>query len=97
MLWGLTPDGPGRLQQGGRRQHHVIRPFRLERVTLPPVRDPLISGLTMRDVALESNEKIYPWSGDRYPANDTFTYVVDLDDIAPFVHVREIRPCAGRK
>jgi beta-galactosidase len=38
----------------------------------------------MRDVVLEGTEKIYPWAGDRYPAKDTFTSVVDLDDIAPF-------------
>jgi hypothetical protein len=84
ILWGLTPDGLADFNKVV-GQNHVIRPFRLERVTLPPVRDPLISGLTMRDVVLESNEKIYPWSGDRYPANDTLTYVVDLDDVAPFV------------
>ncbi len=85
MLWGLTPDGLADFNKVV-GQNHVIRPFRLERVTLPALRDPLISGLTMRDVVLESNEHIYPWSGDRYPANDTLTYVVDLDDIAPFVH-----------
>src|SRR5437763_5702523 len=64
-------------------EHH-IRPFRLELFSLPAVRDPLLAGLTMRDVVLESTERIYPWSGDRYPANDTFTHVVSLDDIAPF-------------
>ncbi len=84
MLWGLTPDGLADFNKVV-GQNHVIRPFRLERVTLPAVRDPLLSGLTMRDVVLESNEKINPWSGDRYPADDTLTYVVDLDDIAPFV------------
>jgi len=84
MLWGLTPDGLADFNKVV-GQEHVIRPFRMERVTLPALRDPLISGLTMRDVVLESNEKIYPWSGDRYPAKDTLTYVVDLDDVAPFV------------
>lgn len=64
---------------------HVMRPFKRERVTLAPVRDPLGAGLTLRDVALESSEKIYPWAGDRYPADDTFTHVVDLADIAPFM------------
>ena len=63
---------------------HALRPFRMERVSLPPNRDGLTAGLSLRDVALESAEKIYPWAGDRYPAADSFTHVVDLDDIAPF-------------
>ncbi|OWK41112.1 hypothetical protein [Fimbriiglobus ruber] len=84
VLWGVTPAGLGDFNKLVGFDH-VIRPFKMERVTLPPVRDPLLAGLTIRDMALESAEKIYPWSGDRYPANDTFTYVVDTDDIAPFV------------
>lgn len=65
-------------------RNHVMRPFRMERVALPVIRDPILSGLTMRDVVLESNEKIFSWRGDRYPAKDGFTHVVDLDDVAPF-------------
>lgn len=85
MLWGLTPAG----QKDYNRVvgvDHAIRPFRMERVSLPARRDPLLAGLTTRDVVLEGTERIYPWAGDRYPAKDTFTYVVDLDDVAPFVH-----------
>jgi len=83
MLWGLTPEGLADFNTivG---QHHVIRPFQMERVTLPALRAPVLAGLTMRDVVLESGEKIFPWSGDRYPSKDTFSYVVDLNDIAPF-------------
>jgi beta-galactosidase len=83
MLWGLTPYG---LKSFNRLVgfDHVIRPFRMERVSLPAVRDPILAGLTMRDVVLESTKKIFPWSGDLYPADNTFTHVVDLDDIAPF-------------
>ena len=83
MLWGLTPEGLANFNQivGF---NHVIRPFGMERVTLPLQRDPILAGLTSRDVAQESAEQIYPWAGDRYPAKDTFTHVVDLDDIAPF-------------
>jgi hypothetical protein len=83
ILWGLTPEGLASFNQivG---VNHVMRPFRMERVSLPALRDPLLAGLAMRDVVLESNERIYPWAGDRYPAKDTFTHVVDLDDIAPF-------------
>lgn len=84
MLWGLTPTG---LKDFNRIVgiDHVIRPFRMERVSLPGRRDPLLAGLTTRDVVMEGTERIYPWAGDRYPAKDTFTHVVDLDDIAPFV------------
>ncbi len=84
MLWGLTPEGLADYNKlvGF---NHVIRPFRMERVTLAAKRDPLLAGLTARDVVLESSERIYPWSGDRYPGKDGFTCVVDLDDIAPFV------------
>ena len=51
---------------------------------MPAVRDPLLSGLTIRDVALESTKRIFPWSGDVFPSDDAFTNVVDLDDVAPF-------------
>jgi beta-galactosidase len=83
MLWGLTPEGLGAFNKMV-GQNHAFRPFTLERVALPAKRDPVLAGLTLRDVVLESTEKLYPWAGDRYPANDTFTYVVDLDDVAPF-------------
>ncbi len=83
MLWGLEPNGlAGFNKVVG--VDHVIRPFGMERVTLPAQRDPILAGLTSRDVAQESAEHIYPWAADRYPAKDTFTHVVDLDDIAPF-------------
>ncbi|MDR3634726.1 MAG: glycoside hydrolase family 2 TIM barrel-domain containing protein [Isosphaeraceae bacterium] len=83
MLWGLTPEGLADYNAVV-GQDHVIRPFRMERVSLPPVRDPILSGLTMRDVVLESTRQIFPWSGDKFPADDAFTHVVDLDDVAPF-------------
>ena len=83
MLWGLTPDGLASYDKIVGVEH-AIRPFGLERVTLPAVRDSLLAGLTSRDVAQEGTEQINPWAADRYPAKDTFTYVVDLDDIAPF-------------
>lgn len=83
FAWGLTPEG---LPHFNRLVgvEHLLRPFELERVTLPPVRDPLLSGITVRDVTMESAEKIFPWAGDKYLVDDEFTYIVDLDDIAPF-------------
>jgi beta-galactosidase len=83
MLWGLTPAGLADFNRlVGRR--HVLRPFRMERVTLRARRDPVTAGLTMRDVVMDSGRQIDPWAGAKYPADDCFTYVVDLDDIAPF-------------
>ena len=83
MAWGLSPQG---LADFNRLVgvEHLLRPFELERVSLPAVRDPLLAGLTARDVTMESAEKIFPWAGDMYLVDDEFTYVVDLDDIAPF-------------
>jgi beta-galactosidase len=83
MLWGLTPEGLADYNKVV-GVHHVLRPFKMERVALPGQRDPLLAGITARDVVLEGTEQIYPWAGDRYPGKDTFTHVVDLDDIAPF-------------
>ena len=84
MVWGLTPPALADFNKLVGFDH-LIRPFRTERVTLAVPRDPLAAGLSLRDVALESAEKIYPWAGDRYPAADTFTHVVDLADVAPFL------------
>ncbi len=83
FAWGLTPDG---LASFNRLVgvDHLIRPFELERVGLPTVRDPLMAGLTIRDVTMESAEQIFPWAGDKYLVDDEFSYLVDLNDIAPF-------------
>jgi len=83
MAWGLTPEGLASFNQVV-GVDHMLRPFDLERVGLPASRDPLLSGLTVRDVTLESAEKIFPWAGDRYLVDDEFTFVVDFDDVAPF-------------
>ncbi len=88
MLWGLTPEGLASFNTLVGFPHS-IRPFQMERVQLASQRDALLAGVTTRDVALESTQKINPWAGDRYPAKDTFTHVVDLDDIAPFVQSNE--------
>jgi beta-galactosidase len=86
MAWGLTPDGLADFNKLVGVEH-VLRPFELERVNLPAVRDPILAGLTVRDVAMESSEQIFPWAGDKFLVDDEFTYVVDLDDIAPFCEI----------
>jgi beta-galactosidase len=83
MAWGLTPEGlPDFNKIVG--VEHLLRPFELERVGLPAVRDPLMSGITVRDVTMESAEQIFPWAGDKYLVDDEFTWIVDLSDVAPF-------------
>ena len=36
---------------------------------------------------MESGEQMFPWAGDKYLVDDEFTYIVDLDDIAPFCEI----------
>lgn len=61
---------------------HMIRPFRLERVTLENPQFPLAATLGNRDVALYSPERLQHstiWISD-----NTFSAVVDGRDVAPF-------------
>lgn len=83
LLHGLTPEG---LQSYNRIVgfEHMIRPFRMERVTLPPHRSALTAGLTLTDVVMYSGERIFGWTSDEYLASDIFSYCVDYDDVAPF-------------
>jgi hypothetical protein len=83
MLCGLTPEG---LADYNRvvGVPHVIRPFKRERVTFPPVRNPLTAGLTTGDIVMLSGKRIFGWTADEYVASDVFTHVVDLEDLAPF-------------
>ncbi len=83
FAWGLTPEGLASFNTivG---VDHVIRPFRRERVTLPAIRDPVESGLTMRDVVMDSGTTIASWTGQRFASSDSYSYVVDYDEIAPF-------------
>jgi beta-galactosidase len=83
VLNGLTPEGLAHYNRlvGW---DHVIRPFRLERVTLAPVRRPVMAGVSAGDVAMYSSKQIFSWTAGNYVVNDEFTYVVDYDEIAPF-------------
>jgi hypothetical protein len=83
LLCGLTPEGLADYNQivG---VNHVIRPFKRERVTFPAVRNPLTAGLTTGDIVMLSGKRIFGWTADEYVASDVFSYVVDLDDLAPF-------------
>ena len=94
MLWGVTPQG---LHDFNKLVgfDHAIRPFRREKVQLAAVRDPLTSGLSQRDVVLLSGERIFGWTSDEYVADDVFTYVVDLDNLAPFMQGQGIEGTAS--
>ncbi len=83
ILNGLTPEG---LADFNRLVgfDHMIRPFGRERVTFPPLRHPLTAGLTGNEIAMYSSERIFPWTAGNFTASDEFSYVVDLDDVAPF-------------
>ena len=83
MLWGLTPDG---LKDFNRLVgfNHVLRPFRRERVLLSYPLDPLASGLTLKDVVMDTGQKLYPWMALKEPDQNAFLWLVDHDDIAPF-------------
>ena len=83
MLFGLTPEGLADYNKLVGYEH-LMRPFEMERVSLPATRDSILSGLTTRDVVMESGQRINAWAGDRYMASDVFTSILDIDDIAPF-------------
>jgi beta-galactosidase len=83
VLHGLTPDGlAGYNQLVG--FEHMIRPFRRERVTFAPLRHPLTAGLSLADVQLYSSKAIFSFQSGNYVASDTFSHVVDLEDVVPF-------------
>ena len=83
LLCGLTPEG---LADYNRvvGVNHAIRTFKRERVTFPPVRNPLTAGLTTGDIVMLSGKRVFGWTADEYVASDVFSYVVDLDELAPF-------------
>ncbi len=83
MLFDVTPEGLADYDKVV-GYAHLIRPFEMERVTLPAARDPILSGLTTRDVVMESGQRIYAWAGDRFMSSSEFSYILDIDDIAPF-------------
>ncbi len=83
LLCGLKPEG---LSAYNRIVGftHMIRPFRQEKVTLPPVRSPLLAGLATSDIVMSSGRRIFDWQAGDYPDTNAFSYVVDYEDVAPF-------------
>lgn len=83
VFHGLTPEGLGDYNKIVGFDH-MIRPMQRERVSFPPVKDPLMAGLTLGDVVLLSGERIFGWTSDEYTVSDMFSHIVDFDDVAPF-------------
>jgi beta-galactosidase len=83
VLHGLTPEG---LADYNRivGVEHLIRPFRQERTTLVAPRDPLTIGITQGDVVMYSGQRMFDYNDDMFVADDIFSYIVDVDDVAPF-------------
>lgn len=82
MLNGVSPDS---IDQFNRLQgtDFIMRPFRMERVTLEERESPLAATLGNRDVALLSHEVIQ--HGRRWVYDHTFSYVLDAArNAAPF-------------
>lgn len=91
MLWGLTPEG---LKDFNRLVgvHHLLRPFTKEKVQIAVPRPALAAGISQSDVALSSGKRIAGWQSIEWAAEDTFTHVVDLEDIVPFLKGPGIEP-----
>ncbi|MCW8129017.1 MAG: hypothetical protein KIS92_01410 [Planctomycetota bacterium] len=83
VLNGLTPESLADYNKVV-GVNHLIRPFRMERVTFPASKHPLTAGLTTADIVMQSGKRINTWTRDVYLASDEFSYVLDYDDIAPF-------------
>ncbi|MBV9851951.1 MAG: hypothetical protein JO250_19980, partial [Armatimonadetes bacterium] len=63
---------------------HLIRPFKQEKVTWPPIRSPLTAGLPTSNIVMGSGKQIFNYAAGQYPDPDAYGYVVDLEDVAPF-------------
>ena len=83
VLNGLTPEG---LEDYNKIVgfDHMMRRFGREKVQFSSVRNPLTAGLSQSDIVMSSGKRIFNWAAGDYPAEDEFSYVVDLSDVAPF-------------
>ena len=83
MLWGVTPDGLATFDKlvG---VDHIMRPFGMEKVATAAILTPLSAGMVSSDFHMETNKRTPEPVSVNFLAEDAWTYVVDLDDIAPF-------------
>ncbi len=81
MLNGLGPDGIGEFN-AFMGTDHMVRPFRIERVTMERPDFSLAATLGCQDVALFGTKKML--HNRRWISGDTYSHVVDGRDFAPF-------------
>ncbi|MHB1157985.1 MAG: glycoside hydrolase family 2 TIM barrel-domain containing protein [Phycisphaerales bacterium] len=79
----LTPDGLADYNKIVGVEH-MIRPFKRQRITFPPVRNSLSAGLTSRDIVLYTSKRIFGFRDGNYTVGDQFSFIVDLEEVAPF-------------
>ena len=63
---------------------HIIRPFKKEKVTWSAVRNPITSGLPTSNIVFGTGKRIMWFAPPEWPDTNGYSYVVDLDDVAPF-------------
>ncbi len=85
VLWGLTPAGLDDFNRLAGTDH-IIRPATMERAEVALPRHRLAAGLSARDVVMET-ERLNTWSAVMWMADDEFSHVLDLDDVAPFATI----------
>lgn len=83
VLNGLTPEGLADFNKLVGFEH-MIRPFQRERVTLANPRNRWVAGVSLSDVALSSSERLFSFQEGTFVASDTFTYIVDIEDVTAF-------------
>lgn len=66
---------------------HVIRPGTRERVRLDNLANPLLLGISDRDIAMDADEFIARWRNQRYISDRVFTNVIDGVEVASFAKV----------
>ena len=79
----LTPDGLADFNTLVGIDHQ-IRPFGREKISWPAVRHPLTAGMSPGDVVMGTGKAIVISKAGDWPDPDAYSYVVDIDDAAPF-------------
>jgi hypothetical protein len=79
----LTPDGLADYNKLVGFDH-VIRHYGKEKVTWSPTRNPLTAGLPASNIVMGSGKHITWFAAAEWPDPNGYSYVVDLDDAAPF-------------
>jgi beta-galactosidase len=83
MLVGLDSNGLDDFNKLVAFQHR-LRPFQLESVTLAARTDPLLLGLSDRELNQTSDEVMFSWAHVYYLSKTVFASVVDGPDVASF-------------